>query len=1686
MKYHSTKKSILTITVIISILLILSSVGIFKFQAKTPVQALSSALISNLEMPSGYNIKVENINESFLARQNIEKISLTKDDKPIISLSSLTINQSLFSYIGYIFFDKPLNFKINAKNITIDLNEDLSDLTYALSNIKVKENTIAIQSKLEKSDDIDSKQSLDIKALINEIITQQYIDLSPILKGNIVKNSYILKINEGKINYVNDDISFSSEINNLNFYLERDGILKDFDFRLSNINFDGGALFYNGDYSIISYEEGQLSFSFLNSILDYNDNLIQVKNVKAEYNLQEIGKVSAIFETLDYRNKDSSFRASTLSSNIYTNFDDISFYLSPEDAVLDINNNRVSFKKADLGFSLVDGNLSLLVENDGLFYFSINNNDFNIYNSEFTLSSENNTPNHVNFMFKSLNYNKDSLKVNLRNLTTEINGENDLTTLFNDGKFDFSKINLESLKSTYSLLTINLKTDLVLSNREHQIETNLISTVELQDNFENLSGSLIGDSLYFDDFKEAINFDINLQGPLTLSKDNVESVETVLSYGDNLSVKAVGKFNETLANNEIKASILFNNYNLDEATPYLLQVVPSLGNYLTQETSLTGSVSLDGTIVDKASNYLKGNVSSTLLIKNASFLDSNYNLGFNFSSAISDSFLDIKNLSLSLFDYRAYFTGKYITDTKSISGSLNLEDIKKGENLVNIKLSSASLNTTDFNLTTKFFPNFSLQGSFINLEESKFKVNSLLYLKSDVIDFDIDVDVKNLLFNVISSKGLNLNIDIKDTINAYFNLDNFKLIDLDNSSFDGDFKLTYKNNDFWAFNIDDFDFGYNNKLYDIVLNGEITQNLINLDKLDYYNNNYNTKFSGTLYYTGPKYKQLFENKLSDKYTLNFTFGDNIDQRIEASLFNNSDISNIFLEIKNFNISRLFKNRNETLLDTRIIGSTDFTSKNQIDGDIAIYETGSLNESTVKNIISTPLISNQLSSNSLLTRVFSFIPFINLPEQNTSTQTTVEDVVSSSKLNFSTNLQIDKSNYSLKNLNLSLDNYSIENGYFNLNVEDFTLALKSTIELLKPSVVTNQLSSFDLGLYINFKSVINSIKDQFSVKTIDINTANSIYNKLKDYKTFDYSLLNNIIGNLDITNVSLFKDTIEFEKLWEDKLSENLEIKDLNSSFKINDSKLTIDSQYITGIVDLSTKTGNLNIDKDYGIGGNLSLDYSNNQVDVAFTNLDVPLSLIEKTVYIKLIKLYGDNITGKLMITDLFNDPKFYGLVDVNSLKIKSLYTKDNEIEIPNLSVIFNEDKIYTNRVKARYFDVENNEYTNFYATTEILMPNFQFKTFSVDIECPNYLPAYIPLIGMNLTIDAKAKNFFSYSTDGDTSYLSGDLVVKDAVVRSGVDLPAWINPRQEVNGDFKITTAGNNSFYYPKLDNPILSLTMSPDQNFEFKFDSLTKAYAADGQIDILQGEIFYFQKNFYIDNGSLYLRVNSETNKLEPIISLEAKLRERDSDGSPVDIIISLNNNTLDNLNPIFSSIPSKSQQEIMSLLGQSFSSSTSTDSGSVASIATAATSVFSSLGYIDTGGVSTLNKTIATALNLDFFSLKSNIVENLILETFIEDPRYSSYSPLARYLNNTTIFMGKYLTQDSKFQIMINLLATSDSDVSSFLSDDLSLELEMSYEIDTDLAKFSFFTNPTQLSILDLLDTMGFSVTKTIHFR
>lgn len=118
---------------------------------------------------------------------------------------------------------------------------------------------------------------------------------------------------------------------------------------------------------------------------------------------------------------------------------------------------------------------------------------------------------------------------------------------------------------------------------------------------------------------------------------------------------------------------------------------------------------------------------------------------------------------------------------------------------------------------------------------------------------------------------------------------------------------------------------------------------------------------------------------------------------------------------------------------------------------------------------------------------------------------------------------------------------------------------------------------------------------------------------------------------------------------------------------------------------------------------------------------------------------------------------------------------------------------------------------------------------------------------------------------------------------------------------------------------------------------------------------------------------------------------------------------------------------------------------------------------------------------------FSLRSNILQNILFDALPGNTLGGVLSPLARYLNNTSIFMGKYVGRQFFLQALLHLSAMDRSKVQrSFLSPDLSLDLELSLDWMNPLGTISFFTQPNELSFTNILDTIGFSVTKRIVLR
>ena len=198
-----------------------------------------------------------------------------------------------------------------------------------------------------------------------------------------------------------------------------------------------------------------------------------------------------------------------------------------------------------------------------------------------------------------------------------------------------------------------------------------------------------------------------------------------------------------------------------------------------------------------------------------------------------------------------------------------------------------------------------------------------------------------------------------------------------------------------------------------------------------------------------------------------------------------------------------------------------------------------------------------------------------------------------------------------------------------------------------------------------------------------------------------------------------------------------------------------------------------------------------------------------------------------------------------------------------------------------------------------------------------------------------------------------------------------------------------------------------------------------------------------------------------------------------------------SLTNFNPTFESSPAKDMKEIMNILGQNILPSTlygNFSFSSVVSLVSASVDILSRLGVIlpaDTG----LQSSIRSSLGLDVFSLHTNILENLIYDTvsLASQTLSTELSPMAKYLDGTTLYMGKYLSPDVYLEGMVHLMAdrTNSRKNNTFLAEDLLIDTEFSAEWTNELCTVKVFTKPVNLTLFDVIDNLGFSLTKRIVF-
>jgi hypothetical protein len=546
--------------------------------------------------------------------------------------------------------------------------------------------------------------------------------------------------------------------------------------------------------------------------------------------------------------------------------------------------------------------------------------------------------------------------------------------------------------------------------------------------------------------------------------------------------------------------------------------------------------------------------------------------------------------------------------------------------------------------------------------------------------------------------------------------------------------------------------------------------------------------------------------------------------------------------------------------------------------------------------------------------------------------------------------------------------------------------------------------------------------------------------------------------------------------------------------KLADSQINVEGEHLDLEYDLASKSLSALLRPSFGIGFAIEGSFAPSDFGFSVSSIHFPLALINRTFLKPIFAFLDGTVQGELMVGGSPDAIRLYGQLSVDSSRMELFWLPQDIITMKNMSVTLDGTRGISPRVPFFSTNKITGKTVQGFGKVGAAFDGLRLENYEIHAESGDeMLYVWIPMQGFDADIRTYAGGTFNLFGVGFETWLDGQVMIQDTTMSLGIkDLPFWYVANNLTTTNFDVVTGKNVAFFYPNTPNPFIKATITENQRISFAYDHITDEFLIDGNFSFRSGEIYYFQKNFFITEGSLSLHTDAFTgqSQIQPTINLRAKLTDFDAAGNRVDIFLVLRESGLTNLNPQFESIPSKDVNEILEILGQSILPTGAygqVNLYSVASLAAAATDVAERLGYLDASQTTQLTESIRISLGLDMFSLRSNILQNILFDALPGNTFGGVLSPLARYLNNTSIFMGKYVGRQFFLQALLHLSAMDRSKVQrSFLSPDLSLDLELSLDWMNPLGTISFFTQPNELSFTNILDTIGFSVTKRIVLR
>lgn len=406
----------------------------------------------------------------------------------------------------------------------------------------------------------------------------------------------------------------------------------------------------------------------------------------------------------------------------------------------------------------------------------------------------------------------------------------------------------------------------------------------------------------------------------------------------------------------------------------------------------------------------------------------------------------------------------------------------------------------------------------------------------------------------------------------------------------------------------------------------------------------------------------------------------------------------------------------------------------------------------------------------------------------------------------------------------------------------------------------------------------------------------------------------------------------------------------------------------------------------------------NNELTMMIDNIFTDARTYSALLNLPVFSLHSGTVTGSGTLTGPLSD------LQINA----DLVGTNMEVSIPDYirePLVCADFRVSVQEnifLAANSYFVAQESKTGVSLTAELSLEQLTFSYLNLDVSTLNggFVNAKYDMVHGTFTAQAQA-DIVLY-IDIESLHIEGTVDTKDveAIITIVPNEALIYENTSDVFVDLTVSLLGQGQLYLPSKNNPIIRGLVNETEPLVVQMNTQYGTSSISGEYSMRGGEIIYLNRTFFVREATAVFDDSMED--FDPRFTASAEIRERDEDGDSIRIILSVVDQPLSQLNPTFTSIPAKSEQEIMVLLGQIISGNTE------------GANALSLLGGLaDYGAQIAIFRNIEGQLrdffNFDIFSMRTMILQNAF--TYALNTTDNDLT-IGNFLENTTVYIGKFL--------------------------------------------------------------------------